>query len=705
MPIWQQGPLTPGHTLRATTNGVAQDAGGAQNGNLTELGITNTGTPSCVRSNDPASGGYRLLCMGAQATIGSVGPPPGGGGGSVVGPSLSAVGDCALWANTGGTLLGDLGAPCFSTVPSNAALKAIAAPPTGAVVYRAGFYLAGDGGAATYAYSTSGCSINTGAGDNGSQVQPTIGGGCWNKQPQSATDLRVWGATQSADMAPYVQAAYNANVGCVLIPAGIWQWNSAVTMTAQQPCFQGAGWNEAVQAPSLSPSYMTGTWISRSSPGFNPVTITGVTGQGATPGFGNIAFYDVQPAVGPGWAPTNYPPWFSATGNLGRLDWDNLLFYNTTGCISLVNSARSHVANISGQPEGACIFSDQQHDISFLDNIDFWTFWSASPYVGAYQQANVDPILYDRADSPFVGKVFVYGYHSGMAFGVSSNGITTGAQIGSLQVDATKFSAWVKPGASGTQLQIGNLRTDGDVFLGGAYLAGSEGYRDDGGGTVDIANFQCFDAGSNCVDIPTAAGRLSIANAQLWNFNNDNNSSVGLNAGTAGWISVANQPNVVNPKNGGTVIPPVSAGGTYAIRGTRQQWTPTVVGTTTAGTVTYTTQVGTFWYDGSLLTVSFNVNVSGTSGMTGSVAVKGLPFTLNGTTNQNAFCSISSHSGIVLDSNYTVMSGIYAAGGTSQALLVESGGGVSTQPIPASDFGSGTGPFSVEGTCTLAAGQ
>lgn len=109
MPIYQTGPLTPGHALRATTNGVAQDAGSAQNGNLTEMGITNAGLPSCVRANDPASGGYRLLCVGADATVGTSGSPSGGGG-AVVGPATTTVGNCAVWANTTGTLLSD--GPC-----------------------------------------------------------------------------------------------------------------------------------------------------------------------------------------------------------------------------------------------------------------------------------------------------------------------------------------------------------------------------------------------------------------------------------------------------------------------------------------------------------------------------------------------------------------------------------------------------------------
>jgi hypothetical protein len=66
----------------------------------------------------------------------------------------------------------------FHGVPTNAALKALA-PVTGATVRRLGFYVAGDGGAADYTLSSSPCSLKSGLGDNGAQVQAQ-GGGCWN---------------------------------------------------------------------------------------------------------------------------------------------------------------------------------------------------------------------------------------------------------------------------------------------------------------------------------------------------------------------------------------------------------------------------------------------------------------------------------------------------------------------------------------------
>ena len=77
--------------------------------------------------------------------------------------------------------------------PTNAALKALS-PVTGATVRRLGFHVAGDGGAADYTLSSSPCTLNSGLGDDGAQVQAQ-GGGCWNISAASEPlSPLIWGA-------------------------------------------------------------------------------------------------------------------------------------------------------------------------------------------------------------------------------------------------------------------------------------------------------------------------------------------------------------------------------------------------------------------------------------------------------------------------------------------------------------------------------
>jgi hypothetical protein len=88
--------------------------------------------------------------------------------------------------------------PTARQVESNAALKALTAGPHG-FVERLGFRFAGDGGDALYTWSNAACSLNAGAGDDGLQVKPTTGVGCWSAAiaGKAVTPL-LWGAVGSA---------------------------------------------------------------------------------------------------------------------------------------------------------------------------------------------------------------------------------------------------------------------------------------------------------------------------------------------------------------------------------------------------------------------------------------------------------------------------------------------------------------------------
>ena len=89
---------------------------------------------------------------------------------------------------------GALGYVPMGYVVSNTALKAMNGLNFGSVIRR-GFAAPGDGGVATYVYSTVACTLNSGAGDDGAQIKPAAGAGCWNADfASAAADIRVWGA-------------------------------------------------------------------------------------------------------------------------------------------------------------------------------------------------------------------------------------------------------------------------------------------------------------------------------------------------------------------------------------------------------------------------------------------------------------------------------------------------------------------------------
>lgn len=113
-------------------------------------------------------------------------------GAYVTGPATAPpVGNAAAW--NGGLTIKDGGAPPGLSVPTNAALQALSTA-SAAQVQRQGFYEAGDSPGVVYTGETSACSLNAGAGDNGTQVQSS-NSGCWVASP---SDPKDWGATGSS---------------------------------------------------------------------------------------------------------------------------------------------------------------------------------------------------------------------------------------------------------------------------------------------------------------------------------------------------------------------------------------------------------------------------------------------------------------------------------------------------------------------------
>ena len=126
--------------------------------------------------------------------------------------------------------------PAALIVPTNGALRtqSTAGFVSGqTVVDRAGFSTPGDGGGARYVYSSSACSLNSGGGDNGSQVQAS-GGGCWLLDNKGCPSIKIFGGqgNNAADnTTPFTNALNSYPNPCVYFPAGKYRFASAVTYT------------------------------------------------------------------------------------------------------------------------------------------------------------------------------------------------------------------------------------------------------------------------------------------------------------------------------------------------------------------------------------------------------------------------------------------------------------------------------------------
>jgi len=125
-----------------------------------------------------------------------------------------------------------LAGPVYPTAATNAILKTF--PSTLApIVTRLGFTTQGDAPPLNYAATSSPCSLNSGAGDNGSQV-PTADGFCWIAQfPEGRINVLEFGADKTGTNDITTAAQNAANLGKVVYyPAGTYKLAGLLTLTA-----------------------------------------------------------------------------------------------------------------------------------------------------------------------------------------------------------------------------------------------------------------------------------------------------------------------------------------------------------------------------------------------------------------------------------------------------------------------------------------
>jgi hypothetical protein len=216
--IQQFGSLIAGDNIMSQGNNRAVDAGNSSVPTLpgtrpVGVGVINSGFGFCQWNPDPGANTiFSTFCTGFNSN----------GNGLIYFNSPSGKG---LQFVINGTSYPFPGTPVnitgYAVVANNVALKALIVTP-GSQVYRQGFYAAGDGGAAAYTFSATACSINSGSGDNGLQVEPTSASGCFNAyMPPAGLTPLVWGAIGNGttdDTTPVLAACYGlAGTGIPLL--------------------------------------------------------------------------------------------------------------------------------------------------------------------------------------------------------------------------------------------------------------------------------------------------------------------------------------------------------------------------------------------------------------------------------------------------------------------------------------------------------
>lgn len=122
-------------------------------------------------------------------------------------------------------------------------------------------------------------------------------------------------------------------------------------------------------------------------------------------------------------------------------------------------------------------------------------------------------------------------------------------------------------------------------------------------------------------------------------------------------------------------------------------WTPTIIGSTTAGTQTYTTQTGRYVDLGNdLFFVAGRVILSALGGTAaGNVLIGGLPFTTKDESGALVGAlGVSAYDNINLSAGYSQI-GLVPSSNAATLMLVESGDNVAAQQVAIAGIGNTTG--------------
>lgn len=156
------------------------------NGFASQLLVTNGTGPGLCVSNGPTAGTtgpYNQLCLGvssSQATI------------SLTANAGAPVIPCDFVVNGVTTACGGGGSQTAGLLQVGTVAGLEGASVLNTAVLRTGYYVAGDSPSAVYYPLTGACSNE----DGGAQFPTTTPGTCWQIQPQTVWDVRLWGAQE-----------------------------------------------------------------------------------------------------------------------------------------------------------------------------------------------------------------------------------------------------------------------------------------------------------------------------------------------------------------------------------------------------------------------------------------------------------------------------------------------------------------------------
>ena len=439
--------------------------------------------------------------------------------------------------------------------------------------------------------------------------------------------------------------AVSASNGCGFLDPGIYKTSAALNITqstANNICIDGAGFYNS----TISPSNTTQ----------NGLNITSTLSNGGGPFLSN---FGIQPSVTPvGGTLLNITG--VSSGGIGAIQTKLNLPFLSGGFNALVLTNITQFTTLGGMFTGCLNSCVIINNTGFVGNGDFgFLGTTVVPAPGS-----IAGIIISAGSGVRLvgGKILGQNASTGILFAPSTSGsysdvLVSGTSIENVGGPAIKF-------AKGSATALTNININGDEFSVGGV----------GGTVIDLSDTNTqwitgVNISGNIIDMLSnnMIGIKFGTSTGGWLVDNNVFKSTTGATGLSGIVTSATAGSgTIGCGNTflGVATPVTNASGAsgcsqFPFNYNSGTWTPVIHGASTAGTFTYTAQVGTWEQIGWQMTVRFTINVSATSvAPVGAITIIGLPVAAANIANDNGVCTLSEIKGVVMDSGYSSLTGL-----------------------------------------------
>lgn len=250
----------------------------------------------------------------------------------------------------------------------------------------------------------------------------------------------------------------------VWVPVGAYKVSAALVITSAVTV-EGEGWQPyTTYASGTTPAVPGGgSWflVTHTSAPLFDIKRPGGGARCTGVKLRDFAMRWVHPAIGAGWAPTVYD-WAVLATSVDDLLLDGLFFQNPYRAVRITGSlalpaGRLTMRNCFGQPLSSGVDVDFSADVSTLDRIHWWPFWTDNANVLNWVRTNGIAFRSARNDNGEWNNLFAYGYRYGVVFDGNASGVTSRLMAKNIGMDDCPRGFWATSAAAGCSGQFGNF--------------------------------------------------------------------------------------------------------------------------------------------------------------------------------------------------------------------------------------------------------